>query len=198
MSDPRIDPALTLYLQDPRGAGQDLESQAMPVVYEELRSIAEASLRHARRAEDLQPTALVHEAYVKLLGDHGSQVRDRKHFYALAAKAMRQLSVDHARARKAQKRGGDRAAVTLDEAVAHCAGLPLDMLDLDEALSELADLDPREARVVELRFFAGLSMEEIADALEVSVPTVEREWRAARAWLGRRLGAEDDTGAREG
>ena len=198
MSEPPIDPALTLYLQDPQGAGHALESQAMPVVYEELRCIAEASLRHARSPADLQPTALVHEAYVKLLGAHGAEVRDRQHFYALAAKAMRQLSVDHARARKAQKRGGDRAAVTLDEAVAHSAGLPFDMLDLDEALSELAELDPREARVVELRFFAGLSMEEIASALEVSVPTIEREWRAARAWLGQRLGAEGDPGVRKG
>lgn len=162
----------------------------MPVLYEELRQLAAACLRRARGPGELQPTALVHEAYVKLLGGHGAQVEDRQHFYALAAKAMRQLSIDEARRRGAAKRGGDRAAVTLDEALAEATGLSVDVLDLDAALTELAGLDPRAARVIELRFFGGLSMAEIAATLEISVPTVEREWRAARAWLGRKLGAD--------
>jgi RNA polymerase sigma factor (TIGR02999 family) len=197
-----IDPALTRYLRDPRGAGEGIEAEAMPVVYRELRRVARAHLRHARSAEDLQPTVLVHEVYAKLLGGHGADVHDREHFFALAATAMRQLCVDHARERRALKRGGDRAAVTLDEAVAQAAQLDVDVLDLDAALTELAALDAREARVVELRFFGGLSMEEVAAAMGVSPATAEREWRAARAWLARRLGAgrppPDGTGGSRG
>ena len=190
MLPPAEEPALTLYLRDPRGAGRDLAEAAMPVLYRELRDLAAARLRAARGPDDLQPTALVHEAYVKLLGSGGAAVNDREHFYALAARAMRQLCVDHARARRAGKRGGDRRAMTLDEAMVAANHLDVDLLDLDAALSELAELDPREARVVELRFFGGLSMEDIAVALDVSLATVEREWRAARAWLGQRLGGD--------
>ena len=188
MSSPPIDPALTRYLLDPQGAGKGLEAEAMPVVYRELHRVAGAHLRRARAPGDLQPTMLVHEVYQKLLGSHGAKVHDREHFFALAATAMRQLCVDHARERRAQKRGGHREAVTLDEAVAQAASLDVDVLDLDAALHELAALDAREARVVELRFFGGLSMEEVAAALGVSLATAEREWRAARAWLARRLG----------
>jgi RNA polymerase sigma factor (TIGR02999 family) len=189
------DPALTRYLQDPRGASAGLAAEAMPVVYRELRALAAAHLRR-RRPEDLQPTTLVHEVYLKLLGERGAAVHDREHFFALAARAMRQLCVDHARARRAGKRGGGRLAVTLDEALAQSTGLPIDVVDLDAALTELAALDPREARVVELRFFGGLSVDETAAALDVSVATVERDWRAARAWLGRRLNADDTDTAR--
>jgi RNA polymerase sigma factor (TIGR02999 family) len=182
-------PDLTRYLRNPRGAGEGLAAAAMPVVYRELQKIAGAHLRRAKGPRDVQPTTLVHEVYVKLLGGDGAAVNDREHFFALAARAMRQLCVDHARARRAGKRGGDRAEVTLDEAVAQMAGANLDLLDLDAALTELHALDPREARIVELRFFGGLSMQDIATALDMSLATVEREWRAARAWLGRRLGA---------
>jgi RNA polymerase sigma factor (TIGR02999 family) len=166
-----------------------LVEEATPIVYRELRAIAAAHLRRARRPDDLHPTSLVHEVYAKLLGDSGAEVHDREHFYALAARAMRQLCVDNARARRAQKRGGNRVAITLDEAVARVTGLDVDVLDLDAALSELAALDQREARVVELRFFGGLSMEETATAIGISLTTAEREWRSARAWLGQRLGA---------
>jgi RNA polymerase sigma factor (TIGR02999 family) len=189
MSSPPVDPALTLYLRDPHGQGKELEADAMPVVYRELRDVAAAHLRRARAPTDLQPTMLVHEVYAKLLGGRGAAVHDREHFFALAATAMRQICIDHARERRALKRGGDRAAVTLDEALAQAAHLDVDVLDLDAALTELAALDPREARVVELRFFGGLSMADVAVALGVSLATAEREWRAARAWLGRRLGA---------
>jgi RNA polymerase sigma factor (TIGR02999 family) len=183
------DPELTRYLRDPQGAGEGLAEAAMPVVYRELHAIADAHLRRARSPDDLQPTALVHEVYIKLLGAHGASVNDREHFYALAARVMRQLCVDHARARRAAKRGGDRCEVTLDEALCRATSLNVDLLDLDAALSELAAVDERGARVIELRFFGGLAMEEIAVALAVSLATVEREWRAARAWLGRRLAA---------
>lgn len=191
MPSPSVDPALTLYLRDPHHGGGTLADAAMPVVYRQLHAIAAAQLERARRPDDLQPTVLVHEAYVKLLGDRGADVNDREHFYALAARAMRQICVDHARARRAVKRGGEFHAVTLDEGVAHATNMDVDVLDLDAALTELAELDPREARVVELRFFGGLTMAETATALGVSVPTAEREWRAARAWLGRRLGTVD-------
>lgn len=197
MASPSDDPALTRYLRDPHGADARLADAAVPVVYRELRALADAQERRARAAADLQPTALVHEVYVKLLGGQGAAVNDREHFYALAARAMRQVCVDQARARRAGKRGGDRAVVTLDEAVAEAADLDVDLLDLDHALSDLAALDPREARVVELRFFGGLSMAEIARALDLSLATVEREWSAARAWLGRRLRA-GHTGSRPG
>ncbi len=183
-----VDPALTLYLRDPKRADDGLAAAAMPVVYAELRALAANHLRRARRPEDLQPTALVHEVYLKLLGDRGANINDREHFFALAARAMRQLCVDFARARLTDKRGGGQAAVTLDEALAAAAGMQIDVLDLDAALTELAQLDPREARVVELRFFSGLSMEEVAQALSISLATAEREWRAARAWLAQRLG----------
>lgn len=180
---------MTRYLRDPHGAGKGSEQDALPVVYRELRKVAAAQLRRARCADDLQPTMLVHEAYAKLLGEHGARVNDREHFFALAATAMRQLCVDHARERRAQKRGGGRATVTLDEAIAKASSLDADVLDIDAALTELAALDAREARVVELRFFGGLSMDDVAIALGISLATAEREWRAARAWLARRLGA---------
>jgi RNA polymerase sigma factor (TIGR02999 family) len=170
----------------------------MPVVYRELRRVAGAHLARARAPSELQPTMLVHEVYAKLLGGHGASVHDREHFFALAATAMRQLCVDHARERRALKRGGGRAAVTLDEAMAQASNLDVDVLDLDAALTELAALDPREARVVELRFFGGLSMDDVAGALGISLATAEREWRAARAWLARRLGAGPGSGGTQG
>ncbi len=188
----RKPPALTQYLQNPQAADEGLVEDAVPVVYKELRALAGSYLRRARTAKDLHPTSLVHEVYLKLLGETGAKVNDREHFYALAARAMRQLCVDHARARKTQRRGGDQVEVTLDEAVSQAADMQVDVLDMDAALIELAALDEREARVVELRFFGGLSMEEIARALDVSLPTVEREWRSARAWLGRRLNPQGD------
>src|SRR5262245_55533902 len=129
MSSPPGDPALTRYLQDPHGTGKGSEADALPVVYRELHRVAAAQLRRAQSAADLQPTMLVHEAYAKLLGGHGARVNDRAHFFALAATAMRQLCVDHARERRAQKRGGGRAAVTLDEAIAKASSLDVDVLD---------------------------------------------------------------------
>jgi|JRYL01.1.fsa_nt_gb RNA polymerase sigma factor (TIGR02999 family) len=187
MSGTPPDPALTLYLRDPQRADHELAAAALPVVYAELRALAASHLRRARHPGDLQPTALVHEVYLKLLGERGANVNDREHFFALAARAMRQLCVDFARARLADKRGGGQAAVTLDEALAAASGMQVDVLDLDAALTELAALDPREARVVELRFFSGLSMAEVAQAMSISLATAEREWRAARAWLAQRL-----------
>ena len=179
-------PEVTRFLQD-IGRDGKAEAQLMPFVYEELKAIAKACLHHQRPGSTLQPTALVHEAFLKLYGHATLEVQDRKHFFRLAARAMRQLLIDSSRARRRLKRGGDRAEVTLDEAIGAAAGIDFDWLDLDEALVELADHDHRQARVVELRYFGGLEMAEVADNLDLSKSTAEREWRAARAWLGVRL-----------
>lgn len=185
--DQRDRPDLTLVL---RGLGQgDASARAtlLPYVYDELRAIAAAYLRTQRASHTLSPTALVSEAYLKLFGGADVDLSDRKHFFALAARAMRQLLVDHARARGRDKRGGGGRAVTLDEVVVGVDRAAADWLDLDLALAELAELDGRQAQIVELRTFGGYEMADIAEALGVSKSTVEREWRSARAWLGVRL-----------
>ena len=156
----------------------------MPHVYAELRAIADGYLARQPGHRTLQPTALVHEAFLRLFGREASW-GDSAHFYALAAKTMRNLLVDSARERRSQKRGDGQRPVTLDQAVA--APEEFDLLDVHLALEELGLLDERQARVVELRYFGGFEMQEVASALRVSVSTVEREWRAARAWLGVRL-----------
>jgi len=166
-------------------AGQTL----LPVVADELRAIAVGLLRRERAEHTLQPTALVNEAWMRLFqGGEGAEPEGRRHFYALAAKVMRQVLVDHARRRGREKRGGGEAALPLDEALAAVEVEGVDVLDLNTALDELAALDERQARVVELRFFGGLEAEEAAGVLGVSLSTVERDWRAARAWLFQRLG----------
>jgi RNA polymerase sigma factor (TIGR02999 family) len=160
----------------------------VPVVYDELRALAAAVMSHERRAHTLQPTALANEAYLRLIDATNVAWKGRAQFLAIAARAMRQILVDHARARAAAKRGGDRLRVTLSDTSTGGLGRPeLDLLDLDEALAELAAADPRKAQVVELRFFAGLKMKEVAELLEVSQTTAEDDWYFARAWLRRRL-----------
>lgn len=178
---------LTVFLRNMSRGDEGAQATLLPYVYDELRVIAEACLRTQRANHTLSPTALVNEAYLKLFGGKELDVSDRKHFFRLAAKAMRQLLVDHARARARSKRGGGERAVTLDEAVLPAEHVDFDWLDLDLALSELGELDERQAQVVEMRYFGGFEMADIADALEVSKSTVEREWRSARAWLGMRL-----------
>jgi len=159
----------------------------LPLVYRELRALAGQVFRDQRRDQTLQPTALVHEAFLRLVDQERLGVGDRAHFRALVARAMRQVLTDHARRRRAHKRGGAARRTVLVDAAAPEAGAGLDLLVLDEVLAQLEQLDARQHRVVELRFFAGLEMEEIARVLDVSLSTVEREWRAARAWLGARL-----------
>jgi RNA polymerase sigma factor (TIGR02999 family) len=168
------------------GGKQDLD-RLLPAVHGELRRIAASYLRRERPDHTLQPTALVNEAYLRL-ADRGEVAWESKsHFLAIAANVMRQILVDHARARRADKRHGDRVQVQLDEALVVPFERDLDLVWLDEALDRLAALDPRLARVVELRFFGGLTTRETADVLEVSTATVEREWATARGWLRREL-----------
>lgn len=155
----------------------------LPLVYDELRNLAASYFRRQRADHTLQPTALVHEAFLKLIDQTQARWNDRAHFFAVAATAMRHILVNHAVAQGTVKRGGGRKQVALDDAVSLQDGGDVDMLALDEALKRLAAADERKQRIVELRFFAGLTMEEIAGVLDVSKTTVENDWRAARAWL---------------
>jgi RNA polymerase sigma factor (TIGR02999 family) len=160
----------------------------LPIVYEELRRLAVQHLRHERAGHTLQPTALVHEAYLRLSGLHTMQLQNRSHFYGAAAEVMRRVLVDHARRRRAQKRGGGDATVLLTDSTNATVDLRLDLEALDEALISLEKIAPEKAKVVELRFFGGLSVEETGDCLEISPATVKRHWSFARAWLFSRLG----------
>lgn len=159
----------------------------MPLVYDELRRLAAGYLRRERPGQTLQPTALVNEAYLRLVKDKNLAWQNRAHFMAIAAHSMRQILVDRARARGSLKRGGSRRRITLSEAAAAAEGLSVDVIAIDESLDRLAALDAQQARIVELRFFGGLTVEETAEALGISPATVKREWSVARAWLRREL-----------
>jgi RNA polymerase sigma factor (TIGR02999 family) len=155
----------------------------LPEIYAELRRLASSYLRRERPDHTLQPTALVHEAFFKLVDQRAVQWQSRAHFFGIAAQAMRRILVDHARAHAADKRGAGERKVSLDEVQIAGAPIDFDILALDEALSRLAVFDPQQSRVVELRFFGGLTMEETAEVLHISPATVGREWTMARAWL---------------
>ena len=159
----------------------------LPLVYDELRAMAGSYMARRPPGHTLQPTALVHEAYLRLAGSEGDAWQSRAHFMAVAGRAMRQILINHARDKAAAKRGGDRDRVTLDEAVAISDVRELDVIALDLALSKLADLNERQARIVELRFFGGLTIPEASHVLGVGTTTVEDDWRLAKAWLSREL-----------
>ena len=159
----------------------------MPVVYGELRRIADAYLRRERTDHTLQPTALVHEAWLRLVRQDGGQFDHRQQFYALAAQMMRRILVDHARTANADKRGGGAVKTPFDEATAGSAPPVVDLLALNEALDQLAAVSPRQARVVELRYFGGLNLEETAEVLGVSAPTISRDQKTAEAWLAQAM-----------
>src|ERR1700674_662532 len=159
----------------------------VPLVYDELRRVARGHLRREPPGHRLQATALVHEVYRRLVDVDRRTLKNRTHFFAVAARLMRQILVDHARRKRADKRGGGVTMVSLDEVSPAAQTSGVDVLALDEALDALSSLDVRQCRVVELRFFAGLNIDEAAEALDVSTATVEREWVMAKAWLHRRL-----------
>ncbi len=172
-----------------RQPNKDVE-ELLPVVYEELRRLASSYLRRERDAQSMQPTALVHEVYLRLLKDKPMLFQNRAHFCAIAATAMRRILVERARARHALKRGGPVPRVTLDESLAAdpaSARGGVDVLALNQALERLESMDPARARIVELRYFGGLSVEETAAELDMSPATVKRHWSVARAWLAREL-----------
>jgi RNA polymerase sigma factor (TIGR02999 family) len=177
---------VTRLLQEWRTGDDGSFDRLMEVVYPELHSIARRQLSGERDDHTLQATALVHEAYLRLVGVE-IEWTDRRHFYAVAARAMRRVLVDHARGRAREKRGGDYRIVTLDPEHAPDADEPLDLLALDDALSRLAAIDERKARALELHYFGGLSYEETARALDVSPATIHRELRMAKAWLASEL-----------
>ena len=166
---------------------QEALARLMPLVYDELRRLASRNLRRERPDHMLQTTALVHEAYLKLVDQQHANWQNRAQFFAIAAQLMRRILVDYARQEQAAKRGGDHLKVSLDEAAALSDEKSADLLALDEALDRLATLDPQQNRVVELRVFGGLGVEETAAALGISPRTVKREWSMARAWLHQEL-----------
>lgn len=183
------------------GAEQGAKAeQLMPQVYDELRRLAANYLRQERPGQTLQATALVHEAYLRLSKEKNQPWQNRTHFLAIAALSMRQILVQRARARNAGKRGGGAEKIELDESSAYAQGATaeqsrevgdtgIDILALDAALEKLAELDPQQAKIVELRYFGGMTVEEVAEALEISPATVKRHWTMARAWLHRELSA---------
>jgi len=177
---------ITRLLERWSGGDPKALAELVPLVYAELRRLAVSQMRRERPDHTLQPTALVHEAYLRLAG-HRAGFRNRVHFYGAAAQAMRRILVDHARGRGARKRGQRDPLVDLDEVVGGGAERHVDLVALDEALDRLAAVAPRAAKVVELRFFGGLSVDEAAAFLDISPATVKREWGFARAWLFRAL-----------
>lgn len=159
----------------------------MPLVYSELRQLAQHYLRRERSDHTLQSTALVHEAYLRLAGQSAPQWQNRAHFFGIAAHLMRQILVEHARGRGAAKRGGGATRMTLDESLAIARQKDVDVIVLDKALQDLTELDAQQGRIVELRFFGGLTIEDTSEVLGISPATVKREWVTARAWLFRAM-----------
>jgi RNA polymerase sigma factor (TIGR02999 family) len=170
-----------------RSGDRNALDSLIPLVYEELRRIAQHYLRHERSGHTLQSTALVHEAYVRLIRQDLPQWQNRAHFFAVAAQLMRQILVDHARAYRADKRGGGVCNLALDDAEQDAQQVDVDIVALDDALKTLSAMDPQQGKVVELKFFGGLSIEDTAEVLGVSSSTVKRDWITARAWLHREL-----------
>ena len=168
------------------GDRQALE-KLTPLVYDELRRLAGRYLRQERVGHTLQSTALVHEAFLKLVGQNNVRWQNRAHFFGIAAQMIRRILVDYARARQAGKRGAGAERLSLDEAIAVPGAPDLDLLALDDALEGLAKIDERQSRLVELRFFAGLTLEETAEVLQMSIATAKRDWVSAKAWLSREI-----------
>jgi RNA polymerase sigma factor (TIGR02999 family) len=179
---------ITHLLKEWSDGDEEALDKLTPLVYEELRRQASRYMRRERRGHSLQTTALINEAFLRLIDAKDVHWQDRAHFFAIAANLMRRVLVDHARRRDAEKRGGSALRLTLDEALAVAKETDVDLLAIDEALDRLAKIDPKQARVVELRFFSGLTVDETAAALGVSPKTVKRDWSVARAWLCREIG----------
>jgi RNA polymerase sigma factor (TIGR02999 family) len=178
---------ITRLLADWSNGDRQALEKLTPLVYDELRRLAARYLRQERSDHTLQSTALVHEAYMKLVGQNNVRWQNRAHFFGIAAQMIRRILVDYARARRAEKRGSGVDALSLDEAIALPGGKDLDLVALDDALEGLAKIDERQSRLVELRFFTGLTIEETAEVLQMSVATAKRDWVSAKAWLAREI-----------
>jgi len=187
---------VTALLLELSGGNPEAAERLIPFVYEELKRLARSHMRRERKDHTLQTTALVHEAYLKLVRQQAVNWQGRSHFFGIAAQLMRRILIDHARGHLCEKRGGARVILPLNEALAFSPEHSKDLLKLDEALNRLSKLDPRQGQVVELRFFGGLSVEETAKSLNISPKTVKRDWAVAKAWLHGelRLGNEDQPG----
>jgi RNA polymerase sigma factor (TIGR02999 family) len=174
-------------LQGWRAGDRQALDALLPLVYKELRRVAHFQLRNERPNHSLQSAGLVNEAYLRLVGMSSPQWESRTHFFAVAAQLMRQILVDYARRHGAAKRGANMPKVTLEDAMVASRRKDMDVIALDDALTDLGKIDPRQSRVVELRYFAGLSLEEISQVMEIAPATVQRDWTAARAWLHREM-----------
>ncbi|MCA9735510.1 MAG: sigma-70 family RNA polymerase sigma factor [Deferribacteres bacterium] len=178
---------ITQMLIDYGVGNKAIVDQLLPLVYDNLQRIAHQQLRRERANHTINTTALVHEAYIKLIDQHRVDWKNRAHFYAIASQAMRRILINYAQARLAEKRGGGEPVFTFNEAFHNPKPRLAELVHLDESLNQLAKLNERQAKVVELSFFGGLSHEEIAEVLHISVPSVRRDWRLAKAWLTREL-----------
>jgi len=186
--DEAVRPNITEMLRQWSGGKTEVMDDLLPLIYEELRRRAAAYLRRERPNHTLQPTALVHEAYLRLIDQRQDNWASRDHFFAIAAQAMRRILVDHARGRHRQKRGGSNEDLPLEDALLAAADeASVDLIALDEAMKRLAKLDPQQERIVELRYFGGLSLDEAANALSISRATAARDWQVAKAWLHREM-----------
>jgi RNA polymerase sigma factor (TIGR02999 family) len=182
---------VTQLLIDWRGGNNDALNQLMPLVYDELRGLAKRYMRRESASHTLQTNALVNEAYLRLVNQQNVDWQNRAHFFAIAAQVMRHLLVDHARSKQYAKRGGGAQQITLDEGLAVTDGNQVELLALNQALERLDAIDSRKSKIVELRYFGGLSAEETAEVLGVSEITIKREWAKAKAWLFRELSQSD-------
>ncbi len=187
------DQQATQYVNALAAGDRHAAAELMPLVYDEFRQLAGDYLRDETRAHTLQPTALVHEAYLKLIDQTRVNWQGRTHFFAVGAQAMRRILVDHARGRHRDKRGGGWHRIALDEQLKVSPHRDADLLAVDEAIDKLATIDSRQAQIVELRFFGGMTVEEVAEALGVSKRTIENEWKIIRAWLRRELVGDEPT-----
>jgi RNA polymerase sigma factor (TIGR02999 family) len=188
-------PDVTQLLKNWREGNRAALDELAPVVYDELRRLASSYMRRERVNHTLQSTALVNEAFLKLCDQREVEWKNRAHFFGIAAQMIRRILVDHARAHKAEKRGGGAGLLSLDEAIGVPEKRDIEILALNDALEALQELDPKQARIVELRFFTGLSIEETAEVVGVSPATIKREWVAARAWLFREVSRRAGAGA---
>jgi RNA polymerase sigma factor (TIGR02999 family) len=179
-----------LLLEWSAGNQQALE-EMLPLIYDELRHLAHNFLYRERPGHTLQTTALVHEAYLKLIDQRDARWQNRAHFFAIAAQAMRRILIDSARKHVAEKRGGGGAKLSLDEVASISTGPDTNLLALDQSLNALAEIDPQQSRIIELRYFGGLTIEETAEVMKLSPATIKREWSMARAWLHHSLSGED-------
>jgi RNA polymerase sigma-70 factor (ECF subfamily) len=173
------------------GGNKDALDELLPIVYDELRRQAARYLRRERPGHTLQTTALIHEAYLRLIDQKSVQWQNRAQFFGIAARMMRRILVDHARTKHRAKRGGADLRVSLTDATSVTKDPDLDLVELDEALNRLAEIDPQQSKIVELRFFSGLNVEETATALQISPGTVKRDWKVAKAWLYREISRDE-------